>query len=237
MRKVDYTKDLENKIFGYLKVLHVDNERPKGKRRNWICKCTACGKIVSIPRQKLISGDSKSCGCMMSAPARKNDLDLTGRRFGKLTVLYKISGKGVNAIWKCRCDCGNETNVIQQSLISGRTKSCGCVHREKAKQNIKKYMGIVNGTNASRMKSNKLSAANTSGVKGVSYNKNYEKYYAYIGFKNKLYSLGFYDKIEEARAAREKAEKEIFGPFLEWYSENYPEQWKRMQKKKSNPGE
>ena len=98
-------------------------------------------------------------------------------------------------------------------------------------------MGIVNGTNASRMKSNKLSAANTSGVKGVSYNKNYGKYYAYIGFKNKLYNLGFYDKIEEARAAREKAEKEIFGPFLEWYTENYPEQWKRMQKKKKSPGE
>ena len=67
MRKVDYTKDLENKTFGYLKVLHVDSERPKDGRRNWICKCTACGKIVSIPRQKLISGDSKSCGCMMSA--------------------------------------------------------------------------------------------------------------------------------------------------------------------------
>ena len=167
-----------------------------------MCKCTACGKIVSIPRQKLISGDSKSCGCMMSAPTRKNDLDLTGRRFGKLTVLHRISGKGVNALWKCRCDCGNETNVMQQSLVSERTKSCGCIHRENARQNIKKYMGIVNGTNASRMKSNKISSANTSGVKGVSFNKSYGKYYAYIGFKNKLYSLGFYDKIEDAKAAR-----------------------------------
>ena len=45
------------------------------------------------------------------------------------------------------------------------------------------------------------------------------------------------ERLEEARAAREKAEKEIFGPFLEWYTENYPEQWKRMQKKKKSPGE
>lgn len=74
MRKVDYTKDLENKTFGYLKVLHVDSERYKNGGRKWICKCTACGKIVSISRQKLISGDSKSCGCMMSAPAKKTTL-------------------------------------------------------------------------------------------------------------------------------------------------------------------
>lgn len=47
--------------------------------------------------------------------------------------------------------------------------------------------------------------------------------------------INIYDKIEDAKAAREKAEKEIFGPFLEWYAENYPEQWEKTQKKRATP--
>ena len=57
-------------------------------------------------------------------------IDLTGQRFGRLTVIRMVGRKRV-ALWECRCDCGNITNVWQSTLSQGRTVSCGCYHRER----------------------------------------------------------------------------------------------------------
>ncbi len=56
--------------------------------------------------------------------------DLSGQRFGRLTALYRM--EGVNCrYYYCKCDCGNTVTVLGSSLISGNTKSCGCLHREQ----------------------------------------------------------------------------------------------------------
>lgn len=58
-------------------------------------------------------------------------IDLTGRRFGFLTVLQRgpdqlnKSGRG-RTMWRCRCDCGKTTLVSGSNLNSGQIKSCGC---------------------------------------------------------------------------------------------------------------
>ena len=56
--------------------------------------------------------------------------DLTGKRFGKLTVVEKLpeSNKFKRWLYKCKCDCGNEIIVPSNSLINGQTTSCGCVN-------------------------------------------------------------------------------------------------------------
>lgn len=53
--------------------------------------------------------------------------DLTGQRFGNLTV-EEFAGRDINGnvMWRCRCDCGKEKNIQHFSLINGRSKSCGC---------------------------------------------------------------------------------------------------------------
>lgn len=57
--------------------------------------------------------------------------DLTGLRFGRLTVLrYLYTDKNRSPIWECQCDCGNRTEVCRGSLKRGLTKSCGCGVRE-----------------------------------------------------------------------------------------------------------
>lgn len=56
-----------------------------------------------------------------------NLIDLTGKRFGKLTVLSRTQNQGHFVAWLCRCDCGNILAVRGQSLKSGNTKSCGCI--------------------------------------------------------------------------------------------------------------
>ncbi len=60
--------------------------------------------------------------------------DLTGLPFGRLTVIefagFKYSGIQRFPYWRCRCICGNEKVTRGQSLLGGRTTSCGCFQRE-----------------------------------------------------------------------------------------------------------
>jgi hypothetical protein len=55
-------------------------------------------------------------------------IDLTGQRFGRLTVVKKAKNGYVK--WLCKCDCGNETTVSGQELRKGKTNSCGCLRKE-----------------------------------------------------------------------------------------------------------
>lgn len=84
-------------------------------------------------------------------------LDLTGQRFGKLVAIECVgSNKHKVRLWKCKCDCGNETIVISQSLKLGNTKSCGCLwlsnaeslppHR-RSRKHAKTVCGIYKVTN------------------------------------------------------------------------------------------
>lgn len=58
-------------------------------------------------------------------------IDLTGMKFGRLTVLFQVaSSKSHGSRWKCRCDCGKEVAVKGENLRRGATKSCGCYRRE-----------------------------------------------------------------------------------------------------------
>lgn len=59
-------------------------------------------------------------------------IDLTGKKFGRLTPLEHTHINGVSA-WKCRCDCGNIIVVRSGNLKSGNTTSCGCSKRENLK--------------------------------------------------------------------------------------------------------
>lgn len=56
-------------------------------------------------------------------------LDLSNKRFGSLVAVETTSrNKRGQRIWTCKCDCGKTTHVISGSLVSGNTKSCGCLN-------------------------------------------------------------------------------------------------------------
>lgn len=58
-------------------------------------------------------------------------IDLSGHRFGRLTVIEYVGKNNQNrAIWKCLCDCGNETTARSDALKSGDKQSCGCLNSE-----------------------------------------------------------------------------------------------------------
>jgi len=61
----------------------------------------------------------------------KKKHDLTGQRFGRLTVIHPSEKKKWGAyLWDCVCDCGKEYAAHTRSLLTGRTRSCGCLHKD-----------------------------------------------------------------------------------------------------------
>lgn len=65
--------------------------------------------------------------------------NLTGQKFGRLTVIERAENKGKNTMWLCRCDCGNKTYVSRTHLKNGDIKSCGCLNSELSALRRKKY--------------------------------------------------------------------------------------------------
>lgn len=81
--------------------------------------------------------------------------DLTGQRFGRLTVIERAEngrcgGKAVTK-WLCRCECGTEKIIEGHSLKRGRTKSCGCLNDEKREKNLKPDAGKTHGMSGTRL--------------------------------------------------------------------------------------
>jgi len=64
--------------------------------------------------------------------------DITGQRFGRLTVTERAENRNGVAWWKCTCDCGKVTEVRGAVLRNGHTKSCGCGSAIKAKHRLRK---------------------------------------------------------------------------------------------------
>jgi len=58
-------------------------------------------------------------------------LDLTGQKFGRLTAINPTEERSQGrVVWHCECECGNTIEVPSHSLVSGNTKSCGCLKKE-----------------------------------------------------------------------------------------------------------
>jgi len=149
-------------------------------------------------------------------------INLKGRKFDRLTVLEATGKRSSNkcVIYKCKCRCGNIKEVPSDDLLKGFVKSCGCLQHESNIKNgnqagkIYVEKNIIEGTNIQALQTKKLST-NTSGTKGVHWDKAREKWVAKIIFKGKEYFLGRYAKKEDAIKARAIAEKEMHEKFLE----------------------
>lgn len=127
MRKHCY-KDLTNKKFGRL--IAISYSTTKNKRAYWNCVCE-CGKVVEKNGKSLLSGLTKSCGCL----GKRRVKDLSGLRFNYLTII-KIYGQNKRGeyLYECLCDCGNHPIIVSGKLKSGHTKSCGCLLKRKSSE-------------------------------------------------------------------------------------------------------
>lgn len=100
----------------------------------YLCIVKVCERyLVEILRPLLVDGCSHlplnvgDCYFIMASK-----LDLTGSRFGRLTVLCKDCNDTQGRMWLCQCDCGNKKSIRVDHLKTGATTSCGCYNREVA---------------------------------------------------------------------------------------------------------
>lgn len=152
-------EDLTGRVFGRWKVIErVPNRVSKsGKTRSimWLCECE-CGTRKAVGARALKTGMSTSCGCFQKERASKvlTD-DLTGREFAHLKVMYRNGSyrpknygigrkkSSVRAVWHCKCDCGNECDVVGKFLKNGDVTSCGCSRSSKYELHVIKYLESI----------------------------------------------------------------------------------------------
>lgn len=157
-------------------------------------------------------------------------IDLTGKKFNRLTVLGLGERNSSGQVqWKCKCECGNIVLATTTYLKTGHTKSCGCYNRESSSNRLKdkkfttareKYRKdnfLKDGTSLALINPKKLRKNNTSGVNGVFWDKQLQKYRAYIFVKKEKINLGCYSKLEDAKKARELAEDKYYKPIIDKY--------------------
>jgi len=126
--------NLTGQKFGKLTVIKQENapENIKNKKAiYWLCRCE-CGRERTVLSSNLKKEKgSRSCGYC--------GRDLTGQKFGKLTVIEEAERPktytSTGAYWLCRCECGREKVISANSLRQGDTKSCGCWQKEWQKYN------------------------------------------------------------------------------------------------------
>jgi 5-methylcytosine-specific restriction endonuclease McrA len=116
--------DLTGRRFGKLVAIEFVGLNAKQHVALWRCECD-CGR-TSVPRSNgLTSGNSRSCGSCI--PPGPRTADLSGQRFGKLTVVsLDAPGCRGGIRWLCECDCGSSSVVYGHNLKNGQTTSCGC---------------------------------------------------------------------------------------------------------------
>ena len=200
-----------------------------------------------------------------------NFIDLTGQKFGRLTVIRKAKNPSEAHIkWLCECECGNFITTRASNLRRGITKSCGCLvsdkiknyywysnrdgymcRRENKKEIIMHRLIIdendpemqVDHFNRNKKDNRKenlksvtpqhnnwnrgMNQNNKSGVTGVRWNKEAQKWVAYIMCKH----LGTFNSFEDAVEARKRAEQKYFGEY------SYNNINNQKQNKKTKDGE
>lgn len=174
-------RDLTGMTFGRLRVLRRAQNSRSGKVQ-WEVQCSCPDKtIFVVPSLRLINGETKSCGCFRKEfLSETKTKDLTGMTFGRLKVIRRVENgapiknhPGGSVRYECECSCPNHTRVIvlTGSLLSGKTKSCGCFRKEKVSELKKKWTTQEEQDIASRF----------DDMKKRCYNANSEHYNEYGG--------------------------------------------------------
>ena len=169
--------------------------------------------VPSSTRPRGTSAQTENAAAQAGHHSRRR-VDLTGQRYGKLTVLAPAENVGNRTAWLCRCDCGRETVVKTYHLRSGHTKSCGCQNGLGGPRTALTY---VDGTCVELLAAKTVRRNNTSGVPGVDWRASKHCWRATICFKGKRYCLGSYARFEDAVKARKRAEEETHDKFLREY--------------------
>lgn len=226
--------DLRNQQFGKLTVIKrgPDHLLPSGKRQvQWYCKCS-CGnpKDILVNGQHLRSGHTKSCGCSVVDRCKQNKyvidrdhkiaIGLIGegedRFYIDLEDLYLVQPYSWHrSLQGYICAYGRNGNTIRLhrlicQVIEEKDKEVDHINHDVSdnrKCNLRIVTGKENQWNLGLHKNN------SSGVTGVSWDAERNKWRATIDSDGIRHRIGRFDSFEDAVAARKAAEEKYFGEY------------------------
>lgn len=217
--------------FTKLTVMYETNKRTKSRGRIWHCKCD-CGNELDVPGASLVTKNTQSCGCLIAENAKKhgeqvrilNKYDLSGE-YG---IGYTSKGEefyfdledydkikkytwGLNELkYVVSAPFGKSTRM--HILIMNPPKGMVVDHiNHMTYDNRKENLRICE--RSQNQMNQKLRSDNTSGRKGVYFDKSRNKWMASIAFGGRTKYLGRFDNKEDAIRAREEAEEKYFGEY------------------------
>lgn len=131
----------------------------------------------------------------MSVSVRKNNL--AGKRFGRLVAIARNGRLNCYVTWLCKCDCGNEVTVRSGGLVSGNTKSCGCLHSEVVSKRVTTH-GLTNKHPLYKIWSNMRNRCSNPnireyryyGARGISVCKEWDDFLVFLSDMERGYSKG-----------------------------------------------
>ena len=208
-------RDLTNQRFGRLIAIEPTPER-KTRSIVWKCRCD-CGREAFVPSIWLRRGIKQSCGCLQDESRR---LDITGQTRGRLTAMYPTGGYEDNqTIWAWRCACGNILHKKPRDVGYGRMEMCpDCLYRIKKEQALSMGKRVERDEKGRSVKqisaivAGKVTARNSSGVRGVNWHKGKQKWVVRVSNgKGGMRTIGYFDTIEAATYARKLAVEILYG--------------------------
>ena len=185
----------------------------------WLCKCD-CGNISKVRSDGLKNGHTKTCGrCPINKFIVNDEITVgitaKGESFIFDTELLDIVNKYTWYMDERKCLKTNLTSkkiLRLHSLILGENKGLQIDHiNHNPSDNRKANLRVV--TQQQNIFNNPLRADNTTGFKGVSFNKCVSKYQANIVLNGKSHYLGVYKHPEEAAKAYNQKAIELFGEY------------------------
>lgn len=149
--------DLTGRVFSRLTVIGYAGKNAWGNHK-WLVSCE-CGESRETLGKDMVSGDTRSCGCGKTKASTKTrplpkprvarpkaekaqkspKVDLTGKVFGRLTVVGFAGLVSRANRWHVVCACGAAKTVAGGSLKRGHTTSCGCLHKELLVERLKTH--------------------------------------------------------------------------------------------------
>ena len=227
-------QDLTGLKFGRLTVICQTDDyiQPSGQRKaQWICKCE-CGNNATIIGYNLTSNLTKSCGCLHNEQLGQRNKKYNNYNLDEnIGIGYTLNTNNpfyfdledYNKIKNyCWSETTNETThhlrawIPEKKCIMYMHQLLGFANYDhidrnelnNQKSNVRPCTIQENARNCS------LRSDNTSGVTGVSFDKRYDKWAAYINIdKNKRKFLGYFSDKQDAISARLQAEKKYFKEF------------------------
>lgn len=175
-------KDYTGQKFGRLTAIAPAGS--KGGVTRWLMRCD-CGTEKVMRIGNVVSGSSKGCGCLQGL---HRGIDLTGLRFGHLTVLKLNGSDKKNRKWECKCDCGNTSTVAANNLKRPKksTISCGCaaggayfLRPDRQGVNYRKTLTAWTGAKQ-RCTNEKSPAFPDYGGRGIRFHKGWDDFCAFV---------------------------------------------------------